>query len=423
MGSLRKTHYGTRASISGIAALTLVLAGCATGPRYGPDSPVTTIAVPANRLTYIPLVPKLPVTAGIHYTEFFHAASATTGGGDSPRVRHEFGDAAVALFDQHAAAMFDRTVELPPNQMPEDMAAAVDIVFVPRFEPMLAIAFHEHCARTTILSGFKLGVDVLAPDGSSITTLEVSMTTPSISDNRAGDCRQRLSKETDTRLFNEAVGELSIALFLSPEIARWAEARNVAWHWPPESSCSREAALLAGVTIIVCNHHGCSEGEGSLAVGEALRTLDPSVEIIPAEDIQSALYPLLGRRSLTDTEKLPLLLSPAAASRACKAGVRHLIVAEVIDQWKTGHGVGLSPVGVGGGIGVGMQKAYERAHIRVFDFLAIEEAGEIKHQRESISMVGGMVGWLPVIIPVPRIGDEMPVAIAKQLLQLLRVPR
>jgi hypothetical protein len=64
----------------------------------------------------------------------------------------------------------------------------------------------------------------------------------------------------------------------------------------------------------------------------------------------------------------------------------------------------------------------ESAQIRVFDFVAAAEAGNVSHQREDVTFALPAFG-IPLPIPIPRFGDSMPDAIAKQLLPLVRPTR
>jgi hypothetical protein len=423
MSLLRRRNPGSVARVGGAVALMLLLAACATGPKYGPDSPVTTLVVPVERLAYPPLLPKLDLTAGIHYPDSFRSAVALAGGGDTPRYRYELGAAAVALFDQHAAAMFARTVELPSIPGPAGTVVGVDVVLVPRFEP--------HA------TGLTLGVDVLAPDGASVARSETVVTTSAAPDDPAAPTdataastaaapaggtalSQGSARDVAISLVATAAGDVATTLVLSPELARWADARGLAWQWPGSPVGDGPAAPPTGVTLMVCTGlRACTANEGTVAVGEALRRLDPSIAVVAVEDLRRAVYPWTGRVLLTDAQVAEWLRRPAVAARAGAAGVRYLAIAESLQTWKEDHGLMLYGPGF---LGLAWETTHESALLRVFDLAAAVDAGDVKHQREDVTFL--MPAYLiPLPIPIPRSGPAMAEVVAKQLLPLVRPAR
>jgi hypothetical protein len=142
-----------------VAVGALVAAGCAEGPVYDPASPVPPVTVRAEPLAYSPVVPRLPITAGVYYAPEWRFAETNGWASGDPRVRFKLGTAAVSLFNQHATALFERVLELPawpPADLPGE---AVDIVLIPRLEQYPDAFF-----------AFTVGVEVVSPKGDGITT-------------------------------------------------------------------------------------------------------------------------------------------------------------------------------------------------------------------------------------------------------------
>jgi hypothetical protein len=164
----------------------------------------------------------------------------------------------------------------------------------------------------------------------------------------------------------------------------------------------------------------CSANEGTVAVGEALRRLDPSIAVVAVEDLRRAVYPWTGRVLLTDAQVAEWLRRPAVAARAGAAGVRYLAIAESLQTWKEPHGV---IIGAGlGFLGLAWETTHESALLRVFDLAAAVDAGDVKHQREDVTFV--MPAYLiPLPIPIPRSGPAMAEVVARQLLPLVRPAR
>jgi hypothetical protein len=398
--------------VVGVAA-SLFIAGCATGPKYGPDSPVTTIVVPVEPIAYAPLVPKSPATVGIYYPETFRGAIAMAGGGASPRYRYEIGAAAVALFDQNAAALFAETVKLPSPPRPNANVVGVDLVLVPSFQPGSGY--------------FLLGVDVFGPDGAHIATTTSSAIETPVPDQGSTSPTGDLSGAAG-RFLSERVGDLATTLVLSRDVARWADARGIAWQWPEAPSYTPSPIPPAGVAIVVCFGEGlrsCVATEKSAAVAEALRKLDSTVRIVPADELRRAFYPWFGYADMSDAQAAEWLRRPAVATRAAAIGVRYLVIADKLTTWTQQHGdIGIVAGGLGGGLfGLMWWTQNESGQLRVFDFVTSAEAQGVSHQREDVTFaLPAFV--VPMPIPIPRAGgDSMPEAIAKQLLPLVTPPR
>lgn len=107
-----RCESGVTGRLATEAVIAVSVAGCAIQPQCRPDSPVTAIAVPAERLRYAPIVPKRPITVDIYCSPESRTESMHVGRGTTPRTACEVGPSAVACLEVHSAAPFARTVEL-----------------------------------------------------------------------------------------------------------------------------------------------------------------------------------------------------------------------------------------------------------------------------------------------------------------------
>jgi hypothetical protein len=406
-------NAGAIARLAGVVAVVVLVASCATTPKYGPDSPVTTVILPVERLQYAPLVPKLPITVGIYYSKEFREAVATAGGYDSPRYRYEVGAAAVALFDQIAASLFSRTIDLSSPPSPASNAAGVDLVLVARFAPDYQ----------------RFELDVVAPDGSTVASItSIFRYALGAHVTGVGWVLPHTVNSAEVAIgllkLNDRMGDLSTSLILSPDVTRWAEARGFTWQWPTVAPPAISPTPPVGVTIFFCpGTRNCSATEETVAVTEALRKLDPAIRSIQPEDLRRALYPWLGNEYPTKEQAAEWLRRPAVVARAVEAGVRYLVLADELAVGTEQHGgVFCGGVPVGGCFGLAWWTRNDSARLRVFDFAAAADAGEVNHRNEDITWVMPAVG-LPLPIPNLLGGESMPDAIAKQLLPLVRPPK
>ena len=153
---------------SAVVVVTAMLAGCADVPTQDASLPVPPVNVTVAPLPYPPLLPRLPVTAGVFYSSEWRNAEPNGWGSGDPRIRFQLGAAATALFDEIATALFGSVSQLPAWPDPASGSQSVDLVLVPRLDQSL-----DTFVR------FTLAVDVFSRDGNFDFTQEfTSMESP-----------------------------------------------------------------------------------------------------------------------------------------------------------------------------------------------------------------------------------------------------
>jgi hypothetical protein len=159
----------------------------------------------------------------------------------------------------------------------------------------------------------------------------------------------------------------------------------------------------------------------SVAVGEALKKLDPQLLVVPTYQLVDALYPWLSSAGLDDAVLIEQLRHPAIVDRANRSGVRYIVVARILETWNEEHG-GIAPLGGPGGAGLfGLMwwSRHEAGDLHVLDLTVAGETRAVSHRRD-VPTFALPAFILPVPIPLPAAGESMPEAIAKQLLPLVR---
>jgi hypothetical protein len=404
----RRVHFvGVIALWGAMAVIAAVVSGCATGPKYGPDSPVTTVVVPVEPLKYPPLVPKLPITVGIYYTPELRAASVQTGGGSRPRVAYLVGPSAVACFEQVAASLFARTVELQARPQPGQRFPVVDLAFVLDYQPARYDA--------------NLVVEAFATDGSTIATngsyIQLPLTT-------AADAplESYATPNVGWHMVVDGVADLAVGFLLSREAAAWVANHDIAWNWSGDAASRVVAPSRAGVAVLMCPRlTNCHSNEASQAISAALRKLDPKVYVVEANTVLDAFYPWM--RSATSNEDLPdsWMRRSIVAARAEAIGLRYLVLADLLGTSTHEHGgiVGAGGFGGGGFFGLMWWTRKEFGRLDVFDFVDAVNAGTVRHENEFVTLALPAL-LIPVPIPMPNVGESMSEAIARQLLPMVR---
>ena len=392
----------------GLAALLTV--GCAEGPVYDPSAVIPPVTVPAEPLAYSPLLPRLPIAAGIYYSPEWRLAEMTGWASGDPRVRFKLGLAAVAYFDQIAAALFERVEPLPSWPANGPGMQVVDLVMVPRIEQ-----------SEDAFIGFTVGVDVFSPNGSLITSVATKPWYIPETDQHDSQIPADSARIAQIRL-KETLAALSTSLIFSEELEHWAQTRGLIWRWPEAEQGTVTGIKASGLTIVQRkkqrNFRASAE---SVAVGEALKKLDPQLLVVPTYQLVDALYPWLSSAGLDDAVLIEQLRHPAIVDRANRSGVRYIVVARILETWNEEHG-GIAPLGGPGGAGFfGLMwwSRQEAGDLHVLDLTAAGETRAVSHRRD-VPTFALPAFILPVPIPLPAAGESMPEAIAKQLLPLVR---
>ncbi len=329
------------------------------------------------------------------------------GGGDIPRYQYEVGAAAVVLLDQDFDGLFKRSIPLTSLTGGEGSAGMVDLILVPRFESLAA--------------SYLLGIDVFAPDGIRIARIENWAMSPPVPE-QSGITPLAKPLPAVNDFLIDAAGDLATALILSPEITVWSAGRGLEWQWP-DVRPRDIAGNPRGVVIVSCmaGLRRCNATEDTVAVGDALRRLDRTIDIVSAADLRRALYPWLGWADMSDTQLAEWLRRPAVAARVGAMGIRYLVFADSLGASTKRHGEIGAVGGYGGGglFGLMWWTRNEVGRLNVFDFVTAAEAGKVNHQREDVTFALPAL-IIPMPIPIPRQVEDMPDAIAKQLLPLVR---
>jgi hypothetical protein len=391
------------------AFAVLLTLGCAERPVYDPNAEVPPVYVPAELLTYSPLLPRLPVAAGIYYPPEWRYAEMTGWASGDPRVRFKLGSAAVALFDQIAAALFAQVQSLPSWPRTEGGTQLLDLVLVPRIVQS-ADAF----------VGYTLGVDLYSVDASPIAGVATKLwyiPETEIPDSGSPGDPARIAQ---IRL-KEGLAALSTSLIASVELEQWARRRGVVWHWPEAAPGAAAGVKASGVAIVQrTKQRTFSASAQCTALGEALNKLDPQLHVVPTAQLTDVLYPWLSSADLDDVALFEQLRRPAVIERARTNDIRHLVLARTPQSRSEEHGGG-APIGGPGGAGLfGLMwwSRHEAGDLRVLDLLSTGEARVVSHQRE-VPTFALPAFILPIPIPLPP-GEAMADTIAKQLLPILR---
>jgi hypothetical protein len=219
------------------ALVAMLVAGCASGPRYGPDSPVTTIVVSPPRFDYAPLVPQTIARVGLYISPELRSAAANSGGGKNPRARFEIGDAVTVLVDKMVRSMFRESVpiqELPDHNHP---ANGVDLVVAPRID--------------SNSYDFSMEFEVREPAGNPIAKVASrALRMPQIDERR--EASTAIVAGLAAEELKTAVAQASVRVLKSPPLREWLSERKLAFVWS-EPAATVDAATPTGVTIVRCS--------------------------------------------------------------------------------------------------------------------------------------------------------------------------
>jgi hypothetical protein len=186
-----------------------------------------------------------------------------------------------------------------------------------------------------------------------------------------------------------------------------------------------ESIKPSGVAIVERKkHRNFRASAETVALGEALKKLDPQISVVPAAALIDALSPWLSSADLRDSVLVEWLRQTAIVERANRIGVRYLVVARTLKTWKEEHGA-IAPIagfGAGGLFGLMWWSQHEVGDIYVLDLVVAKEASVVAHERE-VTTLALPAFIVPLPIPNPLADDSMAEAIARQLLPLVRPDR
>ena len=408
-----------------------LLAGCAVTPVYGPDSPATVIAVPSRPLARAPLAPRLPLTVGLVLPAALRDQVVVSGGGNTPRVRYQIGAELVETLEAMFLALFDRVVvveaEPAASRDPSvDLVATVDAGSTP------AMAWVE--------------VDFRAPQGEAIAAVmrasprlpDSAIRSASIGHGAGGPAGLSTIDWTNSRLttfrpaeelqseariaMEDLAGDVAVAVVTSDSLARWAAERRARWAWPAVSGeQDRQTAPATGIAIVACIENGasCAPNADTRALEAELRKIDPTLQFADAGVAAAVGFPWIRGSDVDAWPPEAVLREGSFAAAFASAGVRRLVI------WKgltTSSADNFPALATGMGVmGAGYFAKRDQARAVVIDLApSAPPIRAIDFDELRMTSAGAMIGFIPLIVPLPGLGSSSHGTFARQILPLLR---
>ena len=302
-----------------LLALSIVLAGCATGPR------------PSDAIFLEPAFPSLPparvsrlrAAAGVFYSAEF--SQGTFRDRSTPEASHRPGPASVALFDHVLASSFERVVRVPTWPPTAADAADVAVVFVPRIAGVTTI--REPSSQTaTVFSGrlIEYGVDLYTTAGVLVDswTIHARSRIEGAWTPRGDALYPAALRDAAAQLLSSIARRPALAAKLpiagSADGPRRPAAPHAVSGGPPRLAIASILEPLAASDR--------QSGRDAACLADALSRAVPEVSIVPSEQIRDALFPWFEASTLIETAQwMPDLMRQQAVRQGFgHAGVDYL---------------------------------------------------------------------------------------------------